>query len=331
MMARIFENLLLLALPASGKSETRKYMSKLDGKVLAEQFHLGPTVQLDDFPYVHVMRRVDDELVALGRDRVFFHSPDRPFQEGESWGILIHLINEDYRDLVNRSKTATGDAALRLLTRFDAGRKVMGKEPFFIKDGKYVMPAEITQKLLTALEKEAQEVIEAKNREIPESLEGKTVVIEFARGGADGSTMPIPWGYETNLKLLSPEILEKAAILYIWVTPEESRRKNDERSDPNDPGSILKHGVPIEVMMKDYGCDDIDYVLGRSDHEGYVKVERPEKTYYLPLQKFDNRVDKTSFVRNEKWGDEEVRLLHEGLRDTCQALFVKYEKNAALH
>jgi hypothetical protein len=305
-------------------------MAKLDEKVLADEFHLGPTVQLDDFPYVHMMRRIDDELFALLGKRIFFHSPDQPFLEGESWGILIYLINEDYADLIARRKTPSGDAAMRLLTRFDAGRAFMGKEPLFLKDGSPLYPADVWQKLLAALEGEARDMVEARNAEIPESFEGRTVVIEFARGGAHGSTMPIPWGYETNLKLLSPQILDKAAILYIWVTPEESRRKNEERSDPNDPGSILKHGVPIEVMMKDYGCDDIDYILGKSDREGYVKVERAEKAYYLPLHKFDNRVDKTSFVRNETWGEEEVRLLHEGLRDTCQALFSKYEKNSAL-
>ena len=71
-MARSIDTLLLLALPASGKSELRRYLAHLDPQVAEEDLHLGPTVQLDDYPYVHMMRRIAQELASMGEDPVFF-------------------------------------------------------------------------------------------------------------------------------------------------------------------------------------------------------------------------------------------------------------------
>src|SRR5262249_20783280 len=127
-----------------------------------------------------------------------------------------------------------------------------------------------------------------------------------------------------SLSRLSREILEKAAILYVWVTPEESRRKNEARTDPNDPGSILHHGVPLEVMLKDYGCDDMDWLEADAGPKGTVTV-RPAsggKAYDLPIARFDNRVDRTSFLRDEHktWRPDQVKAVHEGLRGALEKL-----------
>src|SRR5512142_659313 len=99
-MSRVIDVLLLLALPASGKSEVRRYLAHLSPEQARDDFHMGPTVQLDDFPYVHLMRRIDDELAAIAHRRLFFQSPDRPYQSPLDWGTLIELVNEDYADLV---------------------------------------------------------------------------------------------------------------------------------------------------------------------------------------------------------------------------------------
>ena len=61
-MSNVLDVVLLLALPASGKSEVRRYMASLTPEQCRNEFHLGPTVQLDDYPYVHMMRRVSQEL-----------------------------------------------------------------------------------------------------------------------------------------------------------------------------------------------------------------------------------------------------------------------------
>ncbi len=322
-MSKVLENLLLLALPASGKSEIRKFLSTMDPAVRREKLFIGDMVQLDDFPYVHMMRRIDDELKDMGERTIFFESPDKPFLEGLSWGVLIEMMNEDYANLLVKKPLPKEGCAEYLLRRIDEGRRKMGAPPVFYRQGKPILPDDKWKSLTGRLEKECVEM----NRHLsdyPDTMEGKTLVIEFARGGPDGASMPIPWGYETALKLLSPEILKKSAILYVWVTPEESRRKNFERSDPNDPGSILKHGVPLEVMMKDYGCDDLDYLLSLSDRKGCVKVQRKEAVYYLPTEKFDNRKDKTSFVRNDTWKEEERAGLFAGLSEACSGLFKNF-------
>lgn len=328
-MQKIFKNLLLLALPASGKSEIRKYLSSLDPEARRNDFYIGKLVQLDDFPYVHYMRRIDDELDKLGEKRVFFHSPDKPFLELKTWGALIHLLNEDYDNLMAKRIVSPPSAAERLLKRLDTARIKAGLAPLFFDQGKLKLPDNIWKALLQSLEEESKELIARRLKEYPESFEGRTILIEFARGGRDGADMPIPFGYETCLRLLSPEILENAAVLYVWVTPEESRKKNFEREDPNNPGSILGHSVPIDVMMNEYGCDDINYLLETSDKSGYIKLETPEKVYYIPVCKFDNRTDKTSFIRNDVWREEEKNLLHDTLKETAVKLYERFSEAVA--
>jgi hypothetical protein len=305
-MADTLETVLLLALPASGKSEVRRYLAHLSPEECRRDFHMGPTVQLDDFPYVHLMRRVDDELVSRGQKRAFFHAPDRPFQDARDWGTLIELVNEDYSDLLAKRKQSVKSAAKWLFDRLDAASLKVGM-PERMKDHGAIADA---------LEKEARELLEEKEANYPDTLSDKTVVIEFARGGPDGSSLPLPppLGYRHSLSLLSPEILKSASILYVWVTPEESRRKNQARTDPNDPGSILHHGVPLEVMLNDYGCDDMSWL----EKDGFVTVGARK----LPIARFDNRVDKTSFLREKKehWKKEDVAAVHEGLRGALDKL-----------
>ena len=128
--------------------------------------------------------------------------------------------------------------------------------------------------------------------------------------------------------MFCPEILENAAILYIWVTPEESRRKNADRADPNDPGSNLHHGVPMAVMLGDYGCDDMEYLIKNTDVENTVTVKAHGTTYHVPIGVFDNRVDKTSFLRSEpdKWDKDKVAEVTKAIRQATDAMFSHYNR-----
>lgn len=304
---------LLLALPASGKSEVRRYLKSVTPAQCRGDFHMGESVQLDDFPYVHLMRRIDDELEAGGRARTYFQAGDKPFIDPRDWGTLIELVNEDYADLVARKVATTPSAADLLFERLDAASAAVGA-PRRIE----ALDAGVRAALSDKLEAEARALLDEKHASYPDTLQGKTLVIEFARGGPDGSSFPLaaPFGYGYSLARLAAPILEKASILYVWVTPEESRRKNFARTDPNDPGSILHHGVPLSVMMNDYGCDDMDHLEAVSAKPGTVTVTAHGRTFHLPVGRFDNRVDKTSFLRNDPaaWGADEVAAIHGGLK-----------------
>ena len=319
-MAKHIDILLLTALPASGKSEVRRYLASLTPEQCEEQFGIGHTVQLDDYPYVHMMRRVSQELRAQGEDPVFFDSDNLPMKNPLDWGTLMELLNEDYEDLVNKNRPAPDCAVDWLMKRYDANREKVGA-PAFWKNLSNEAKAAVTGPLLP----ESEKLLADKIAEVPDTLEGKTVVVEFARGGGENMTMPLqdPWGYQYSFRMLSKAMLEKSCILYIWVTPEESRRKNDARTDPNDPGSILHHGVPIEVMLGDYGCDDMAHLLDTSEKSDTVTVKAHGETFHLPLGRFDNRVDRTTFIREDvdKWSDEDRDNLQKGMGEAFDQIF----------
>jgi len=324
-MTNTLDIVLLTALPASGKSEVRRYLELQTPQACSADFHMGPTVQLDDFPYVHMMRRSDDEIARLGGKRLFFASPEKPFINPVDWGTLTLLISEDYDDLLARRQYPSASAARQLMERIDRASRAAGAPARFAS-----LAADIREKVAAALEPEAAKMLGEKLAAYTE-LKGKTVVIEFARGGNQGSEMPLkpPFGYRYSLGMLSDAILKKAVILYIWVTPEESRRKNSARANPDDPGSILHHGVPLEVMLNDYGCDDMEWLERNSGRPGTVEVSTRGKTWNLPVACFDNRVDKTSFLRGEPkdWPAASVAAAHEGIKTAMDKLFAFAGKN----
>ena len=179
---------LLLALPASGKSELRRYMESLDPIAALHDLNLGPTVQLDDYPYVHMMRRIGEETRAAGDTPAFFASNDEPFLDARDWGTLMHLLNFDYADLsVDLEPLTTGTAARWLFARIDRARDLAGLPPAIAS----LEPLTL-KRLENALEVEAQRLFDEKVAAIPDTLDGKTVVIEFARGGPAGRPLAPP-------------------------------------------------------------------------------------------------------------------------------------------
>ena len=322
MKNKVFDVVLLVALPASGKSEVRNFMANIEPDRLQREFHIGENLQLDDFPYVHMMRRIDNELEGMGEERLFYPG-EEPFIDGRDWGTLCCLLNEDYHDLLNRNVTETDSAARLLFDRIDRAGAQVGINP---RIG--MLKENIRSRLAELLEQEAREMLDAKHASYPENFENKTVIIECARGGPDGSRVPLKgtFGYQYSLPLFCPEILEKAVVLYIWVTPEESRRKNADRADPNDPGSNLHHGVPMAVMLGDYGCDDMEYLITHSGHKNTLTVSAYGKIYHLPIGVFDNRQDKTSFLREtpDKWDAEKVNSVTAAIRRATDTMYNGY-------
>ncbi len=322
MKNNVFKVVLLQALPASGKSEVRNFMAHVEPERLQNEFHIGENLQLDDFPYVHMMRRIDEELAKLDKPRVFYPG-EAPFLDGRDWGTLCNLLNEDYHDLMNRNIAKPDSAAKLLFDRFDRAAAGAG-----IPSRLGVLDENTRNTIAERLEKEARAMLNEKHAGYPESFENKTIIIECARGGPDGAAMPLTgtFGYQYSLPMFCPEILEQAVILYIWVTPEESRRKNADRADPNDPGSNLHHGVPMAVMLGDYGCDDMEYLIKTSEVENTVTVNAHGKTYHVPIGVFDNRVDKTSFLRGEPetWAADKVADVIRAIRAATDNMFSHY-------
>ena len=323
MSNQVFKVVLLQALPASGKSEVRNFMANVEAERLKNEFHIGANLQLDDFPYVHMMRRIDTELEAMGQARIFYPG-EEPFTDGRDWGTLCNLLNEDYHDLLNRVVVKPDSAAEYLCARIDRAGSGAG-----IKPRLGLLDEGVRAKLAAILEKEARGMLDEKQAAYPDSFEDKTIIIECARGGPDGSAMPLTgtFGYQYSLPMFCPEILENAVILYIWVTPEESRRKNADRADPNDPGSNLHHGVPMAVMLGDYGCDDMEYLREHSK-ANCVSFEAHGKHWDIPIGVFDNRVDKTSFLRAtpDQWDADKVANVTAAIRAATDAMYENYKK-----
>lgn len=73
------------------------------------------------------MRKIDDGLALLGMPRMFFELPDRGFVSEYDWGTLMHLINEDYDDLIHRPpRPHVASAARWLFERMDKARAKVG-------------------------------------------------------------------------------------------------------------------------------------------------------------------------------------------------------------
>jgi hypothetical protein len=326
-MTAPIDTLLLFSLPASGKSEVRRYLASLTPAQCQDDFGLGPTAQLDDYPYVHLMHRIDDELQAAGYRALYYKGPDRPFQDDWSWAVLVELLNEDYENLTAGRQVETASAAQRLFDRLDAAHAKVGlAQP--LGD----VPWRIRRKVGEALEHECRAELDAQNRQAAGGTAGKTIVIEAARGGANGAAFPLtpPYGYDAAFQRLSPAILERASVVYVWVDPKESRRKNIERGRPDGQGSILHHSVPMEVMLGQYGTDDMDWLLSQSDRPGTLRVERileahgryVTQVYHLPFGRLDNRDDRTTFVRAPaaEWPLADVKRLHDGLAEAFTSI-----------
>jgi len=324
-MAKNFiDTILLIALPASGKSEVRRYLMHEERDQRIDTFHISDTVQLDDYPYVEFFREVDDALIELGQPGRFYKGARAGFQTGADWGVLLQLVNEDYDVITDPSKpTPAADADL-LFDRIDRARRLLDAPVVFAP-----MNSSLRLALAAKMQRKTEWLVHELFGNRPDSMENKTLVIEFARGGPDGASMPLspPHGYGWNLAQLRPEILERAGVLYIWVSPEESRRKNKARDIPGEENTILFHSAPESVMIGDYGCDDIEHLMEISEEPNTIAIDAHGKRYHLPIGRFDNRVDLTTFVRDEPetWDPQLVTKLRNGVLSALGDLWAAYQ------
>ena len=78
----------------------------------------------------------------------------------------------------------------------------------------------------------------------------------------------------------------------------------------------------MAVMLGDYGCDDMEWLIQNSGAPDTVRVEARGRQRSLRVARFDNRVDKTSFVREDpaRWKPANVEALHRGLSEALRQL-----------
>jgi hypothetical protein len=88
----------------------------------------------------------------------------------------------------------------------------------------------------------------------PAFYDGGTLLIEFARGRDDG--------FRASLERFLPEVLRRAAILYIDVSFEESYRRNSARYRRGQEESILFHKVPDADMFGYFSSNDWAQMTG---------------------------------------------------------------------
>jgi hypothetical protein len=114
-------------------------------------------------------------------------------------------------------------------------------------------------------------------------LEGSTVIIEFSRGKEHG-------GYSSAFRHIDPWLVDKAAIVYVDVSWEESLRKNRRRFNPDKPDSILEHGIPDKKLEHMYA--ETDWLDITKNSKDYLPIAGHEVPYIM----FENEDDLTSHI-----------------------------------
>ncbi|KAH7821521.1 uncharacterized protein MONOS_4433 [Monocercomonoides exilis] len=327
---------LLCALPASGKSESRAFLRSLPVEKSRAEFKIGfPTTQLDDYPYVEMMRNFDTELQKMGEKRSFYWGDYFPAIENYYWGVLIQMLNEDYFDIINKRAIETTTPAKWMIERID---RIFGERGLARPFAKYT--PDVISKLCEKFDAHVANFLKEKNEYALSYTPERTIIIEFARGGGCGAErypdffpLPEPFGYQYSLAQMAPEILSVCAMLYIQVTPAQSFEKNLARAPPIGwTGSTdIFHCVPDMVMRFDYGCDDFEYLLKKSDKENTLKITKKDgQIFYIPVGVFDNREDLTTFCRGDvsTWPKESVEKIYAAMTKAFQGLLQQYK---ALH
>ncbi len=138
------------------------------------------------------------------------------------------------------------------------------KRMFSHREGNNYGMNEDSGKLFDLMLVKFNHVIAEKYLSRAEFYEDNTLFIEFSRGGHGGYTNALP--------RLSKEILNRAVILYVNVSFEESWRRNNARYEEKKKHSILAHKATDRVVNAFYKEDDWQEVTGGKE-SGYVDVD----------------------------------------------------------
>ena len=75
-------------------------------------------------------------------------------------------------------------------------------------------------------------------------------------------------------------------------------------------------------MRGDYGMDDIEWLLATSGRSSRVAIEAWGERFEIPIARFDNREDRTSFLRADpsEWPADQVADIHRHLSEALSSL-----------
>ena len=105
-MSERFETIILIGRPAAGKSEVIDFLKNTAEPERSRRFHIGPFVEIDDFPFVWESFEIDDLLEKLGQPRVFT-TKDYYFLGDHVWDLFIERIGLEFRKRLARDPAFT--------------------------------------------------------------------------------------------------------------------------------------------------------------------------------------------------------------------------------
>ncbi|MBM4157713.1 MAG: hypothetical protein FJ216_02905 [Ignavibacteria bacterium] len=103
-MNNIFDKIILLGRPASGKSEIINFLKNLSDEERRNRFHIGKFQEIDDFPMLWTWFEEDDILEKKFSKPRLHSTPDGYFLHEYLWHLLIERISLDYKKLSRDSK-----------------------------------------------------------------------------------------------------------------------------------------------------------------------------------------------------------------------------------
>ena len=70
-------------------------------------------------------------------------------------------------------------------------------------------------------------------------------------------------------------------------------------------------------MRDEYGTDDMEWLMEHSERPGTVTVSAHGRRFFVPVVRFDNRIDRTSFLRADQteWDQHHLEELRTALAD----------------
>lgn len=129
-MRDVFPVVVLIGRPAAGKSEVIDFLKRCDPADRARRFHIGPFVEIDDFPYIWDWFEEDDILERHGRPRLHTDS-DYYFRDEFLWNVCIEKINLAFR---KRMRDMTDGAGTAIVEFARGGENGFGEAFSYLSD-----------------------------------------------------------------------------------------------------------------------------------------------------------------------------------------------------